>query len=286
MVQQLGDGAKDNESSLYNRFLETYKKRMERSKDIRFKNWLKWRSLNCCLCGKGQFRLLCQVVGTSLIENIKGLITWLILMSTRAYILCWICGGAASLAVGIATPLETGSALYTTGQTWAGIAVTIGYNYFGLDGKNAPKLQEVKDAIDQKNSDAVQRAIGGGAAEAKFTNDKGETTVIKSRHELEEEINRYDELRKKALDDGNRTEDSRYGDCLSKLIKLKPLFPTATDLKKQIEEARNMLDKAMKEDDYCAVARHATEVMELEAKKEKEETLDGGYASSSNKAEQ
>ena len=48
VIQQLGDGAKDNKSSLYNRFLDTYKKRMERSKVIRFKNWLKWRSLNCC----------------------------------------------------------------------------------------------------------------------------------------------------------------------------------------------------------------------------------------------
>eukprot|EP00985_Skeletonema_marinoi_P015596 scaffold8093_cov174-Skeletonema_marinoi.AAC.7 len=278
VIQQLGDEAKDNESSLYNRFLETYKRRMERSKNIRFENWLKWRSLNCCLCGKGQFRLLCQVVGTYLIEVIKGLITWLILMSTRAYIVFWILGGASCLAVGIILPLDAASPLYTTGQTWAGIAVTIGYNYFGLDGKNAPKLQEAKDAMDQKNSDAVQRALGGGAAEAKFTNDKGETTVIKSRHELEEEINRYDELRNKALGGGNRTEDSRYGDyCLSKLIKLKPLFPTAKDLKKQIEEAQKMLKKAMKEDDYCAVARFAKEVIELEAKKEKEKALDGGY---------
>eukprot|EP00984_Skeletonema_dohrnii_P004398 scaffold1565_cov144-Skeletonema_dohrnii-CCMP3373.AAC.9 len=45
VIQELGEGAQDNKSSLYNRFLATYKKRTQRSKEVRFKNWLKLRSI-------------------------------------------------------------------------------------------------------------------------------------------------------------------------------------------------------------------------------------------------
>lgn len=54
--------------------------------------------------------------------------------------------------------------LYTTGQTWLGIAVTIGYTYFGLSGKVAPE-QDGNDKTDERKNDAaIQGTIGGSGS--------------------------------------------------------------------------------------------------------------------------
>jgi len=116
--------------------------------------------------------------------------TWLILSSARIFIVFWIIMGALSLIMGVVTNLDATNPLYTTGQTWVGIAVTIGYSYFGLDRKNAPK-----DETDQMSNNADQGANGRGDGaelegeeEAKFTNERGETKDIKTRHELMKEL--------------------------------------------------------------------------------------------------
>ena len=51
--------------------------------------------------------------------------------------------------------------LYTTGQTWLGIAVTIGYTYFGLSGKVVPQQDGDDKTDEKKNGAAIQRTIDG-----------------------------------------------------------------------------------------------------------------------------
>eukprot|EP00984_Skeletonema_dohrnii_P034264 scaffold33512_cov113-Skeletonema_dohrnii-CCMP3373.AAC.5 len=175
-------------------------------------------------------------------------------------------------------------------------AVSIGYSYFGLNGKNAPNLQEAKDTVDMKVKDAVQSAIGGGdggsgGEEAKFTNDKGVTTVIKSRHELDEESKRYRELRKKAAEDGNLEDVDDYHKCIVQLQKLAPMLPSEEELKNQLNEAQEKVRTAVNDndDDFGgALIRLSKEVVELKRKLkgEKDAKTAGGHTSSDNKAEQ
>ena len=123
-------------------------------------------------------------------ECIASHFTKLILHSTRNYILSWIFLGFTSLIFGAIKGIESTNPLYTTGQTWVGIAVTIGYSFFGLERKKAPK-----DETDQMNNNADQGANGRGDGaeaesreEAKYTNERGETKDIKTRHELMKEL--------------------------------------------------------------------------------------------------
>ena len=90
----------------------------------------------------------------------------IILWSTRMYIIFWLCLGIASLFFGAIEGLDTGNPLYTTGQTWLGIAVTIGYTYFGLSGKDEMK-EDAKKKINKRNMNNVNIAIGSedGTAE-------------------------------------------------------------------------------------------------------------------------
>jgi hypothetical protein len=195
VIQELGEGAQDNKSSLYNRFLATYKKRSQRSKEVRFKNWLKLRSIRhgrffSFSTKEGGIGILFNFALTFIWEINYNFFTWLILSSARIFIIFWVIMGALSLVMGVATNLEATNPLYTTGQTWVGIAVTIGYSFFGLDRKSAPK-----DETDQKNNNANQGANGRGDGEeaesregTKFTNERGETKDIKTRHELMKEL--------------------------------------------------------------------------------------------------
>mmetsp|Transcript_37171 Transcript_37171/g.75838 ORF Transcript_37171/g.75838 Transcript_37171/m.75838 type:complete len:827 (-) Transcript_37171:3061-5541(-) len=195
VIQELGEGAQDSKSSLYNRFLATYKKRTQRSKEVRFKNWLKLRSIRrgrffSFSAKEGGIGLLFNYALTFIWEINYNFFTWLILSSARIYIVGWIITGALSLIMGVATNLDATNPLYTTGQTWVGIAVTIGYSFFGLERKKAPK-----DETDQMNNNADQGANGRGDGaeaesreEAKYTNERGETKDIKTRHELMKEL--------------------------------------------------------------------------------------------------
>ena len=96
-----------------------------------------------------------------------GLILW----STRLYIIFWIILGFVSLAYGAGRVLDPSNTLYTTGQTWLGIAVTIGYAYFGLSGKNAPKTganpneneQQSRSNVSRESNGEVEVSIRGGS---------------------------------------------------------------------------------------------------------------------------
>ncbi len=155
VVQELGEEMK--ETGLYYRFLETYKKRYERSKEYKFRASLKIRR-RCSSC-RDVFQ---QISGwwIWLKECCKNGLTRMILWSTRIYIITWIVCGFISLFFGAV--LGRNNVLYSTGQTFLGIAATIGYSFFGLSDKNDQNTEEDKDEIGQKTEDADEGAIGGG----------------------------------------------------------------------------------------------------------------------------
>eukprot|EP00985_Skeletonema_marinoi_P013068 scaffold6442_cov73-Skeletonema_marinoi.AAC.10 len=92
----------------------------------------------------------------------EDMFTRLILNSTRAYILTWILLGVISLLFGAIAGVDTSNPLYTTGQTWLGIAATIGYSYFGLTNRTS---EASKDETDQMNKIADQGASDSDGGE-------------------------------------------------------------------------------------------------------------------------
>ena len=156
VIQELGEEMK--ETSLYSRFLPVYEERLKRSKETRFQNWLKLRSISF-RCRNSCYKLsgLCIAFW----EISKDIFTWLILMSARVFILTWITWGAVSLCYGVGMNLEATNPLYTTGQTWAGIAVTIGYSYFGLSDKEAKVKEDETPETETDTQGENDLAING-----------------------------------------------------------------------------------------------------------------------------
>mmetsp|Transcript_12943 Transcript_12943/g.26167 ORF Transcript_12943/g.26167 Transcript_12943/m.26167 type:complete len:994 (-) Transcript_12943:1104-4085(-) len=144
VIQELGEEA--TETSLYYRFLPTYRKQRRRQKEYQILNRIATRDF------KGR---VMRYWG-NIVQFTKTYLMMIILWSTRLYIMCWIFLGAVSLAFGAIAGVDTSNPLYTTGQTWLGIAVTIGYTYFGLSGKNAPKLED--DGDDDDNDEGNKSA--------------------------------------------------------------------------------------------------------------------------------
>jgi len=170
VIQELGEDLK--ETSLYRRFLGTYRERWNRSKEHRFKNKLLVRSKERNVLHRVLSRLrgACEDVFTSLILN-----------STRIYILTWILLGIVSVVFGAIKGLETSNPLYTTGQTWLGIAVSVGYSFFGLSNGNK---KASKDENDKMKNDVVHSATDGGEDDANYTNGGEETEITKERDKM------------------------------------------------------------------------------------------------------
>jgi len=146
VIQELGEEV--TETSLYYRFLPTYReqRRCQREHRILSRKYAsKWKRL----C-------------SHTVQFVKTYLMGFILWSTRIYTFVWICLGTASLGFGAIIGIDASNPLYTTGQTWLGIAVTIGYTYFGLNGKNALKLEN------DGNDDA------SGGEEARSTDEKAQ----------------------------------------------------------------------------------------------------------------
>jgi len=150
VIQELGEEA--SETSLYYRFLPTYRKQRRRQKEYQILNRIATRD----------FRGRVMRYWGNIVQFTKTYLMMIILWSTRLYIMCWIFLGAVSLAFGAIAGVDTSNPLYTTGQTWLGIAVTIGYTYFGLGGKNASKLDD-NDRIDESNNDAAIQGTHDGS---------------------------------------------------------------------------------------------------------------------------
>ena len=148
VIQELGEEA--TETSLYCRFLPTYREQRKRRKESQILNLETRSPLHRCW-------------GT-VKQRLKTIIMWVILWSTRAYIICWICLGAASLAFAAIAGMDTSNPLYITGQTWLGIAVTIGYTYFGLNGNIAPDANDKIGQGDSHTGDVQGTHDGSGGA--------------------------------------------------------------------------------------------------------------------------
>ncbi len=148
VVKELNEGANDDESSLYNRFLATYKKRLEQSKVIRFENWLRLRSIHH-FSSKQRIGLMFALLFRYVRELVYSAYTWLILNSSRVYIVSWIILGASSLIVGIVAGVDATNSLHTIGETWIGIALTIVHSFFGLNSTNSPGLDDERSVNDE-----------------------------------------------------------------------------------------------------------------------------------------
>eukprot|EP00984_Skeletonema_dohrnii_P026489 scaffold15851_cov80-Skeletonema_dohrnii-CCMP3373.AAC.1 len=148
VIQELGE--ESTETSLYYRFLPTYREQRKRRKE--------YQILNLEISRDCKSRVM--HFGGNILQFVLSYFMFIILWSTRAYIFCWIFLGGASLAFAAIAGMDTSSPLYITGQTWLGIAVTIGYTYFGLSGKIVP---DANDKIGQGDShtDDVQGITDG-----------------------------------------------------------------------------------------------------------------------------
>lgn len=264
VVQELSEGAKDNETCLYNRFLATYKKRLEQSKVIRFENWLRLRSIHHFSSKEG-IRLMFGFLFIYVKEIIYTAYTWLILHSSRVYIVSWIVFGALSLVVGIATELEATHPLYTIGQTWIGIAVTIGYSFFGLNSKRGPTFDD-DDAGDEKVKDTNHDTIGG----------EDGTNGGEGANFVDEECGQPQD-----------TATASYPTRLDELQKLMSLVPSVDvdELKKKLRETEEKLKAAVNSGDYgFDFVTLSKEVVEMKRKLREEEDAASASASWSENA--
>ena len=266
VIAELGEEAK--QTSVHSRFQEIYKEQLQRSKNNIFQAKLKlrkrspgWRTVKFI-----EWRWVW------LQEKIRNILTGLILNSTRRFILTWVFFGTISLGFGVFGDLRPTNPLYTTGQTWAGIAVTIGYSYFGLNDASAEVL---KPTNDEKKVDTtsqvgdVPRDIDG--EEASFTDEIGETKIIMTRCKLMNEIDRYYGLRKKAEGANNFEDASMYQTCLDQLRKLRRILPTVEELTEQLLETQADMNKAVSREDFDTAGMLKKEVNALKKKLKEEE---------------
>ena len=97
VIQELGEEA--SETSLYYRFLPTYRDQRRRRKEYQILNHLNIRR-------RGGVENLLRVWG-DIVQFAKSYLMAIILWSTRLYIMCWIFLGAVSLAFGAIEGVDT-----------------------------------------------------------------------------------------------------------------------------------------------------------------------------------
>jgi len=267
VIQELGEEAK--ETSLYYRFVDTYRDHIRRSNEFRFQNDHSLSGWS----GKVMRYWL------RMIEWGKTSVMAVVLWSTRLYIIFWIILGAASLAFGAIEDLDSSNPLYNTGQTWLGIAVTIGYAYFGLSDKNTSKGKAVRHKNEQQSNDSVQnvnstKGNDSGASstlvEAKFIDENGKAKVFQTRHELMKDIGRYEELRKEARTARKFRDAAEYHECLEQLEKLKSLLPSQTELEKQLHDVEAEMNAAADANDFDTAEKLSASAEELQEKLKEE----------------
>ena len=172
--------------------------------------------------------------------------------------------------------------------------LTIGYAYFGLSGKNTPKANtdtfKVRAGDDKQPNDADQNITngdGGGdtdtsetTVEARFTDQDGKTKVLKTYHELMKDIGTYTELKEKASADRRFQDAAGYQKCLEQLYKLKPLFPTISELEIQLSDAEAEMNAAAEANNFDSEEKLSIIVEELQERirdeKNEEEKWIGG----------
>lgn len=103
----------------------------------------------------------------------------IILQTTRVYVLTWIVVGSFCLIYGIVRPVEENSIgpIFTTGQTWLGIAVTQTYAFFGAERavekegeKENPSAQSngvTPTDTTSSNDTVVSNSVGAAGADEK-----------------------------------------------------------------------------------------------------------------------
>ncbi len=162
--------------------------------------------------------------------------------------------------------------LYTSGQTWLGIAVTIGYTYFGLNGESETAPDQIRRG--HTHTEADQGITDGSDTandnEKAMLTDKGKRKAIRTHHELNKEIDYYNALLNEAVSD-QRFEDAaghqRYLEQLDNVF----TYPSLAELQSQLTDAENKVRAAADRQDYAAAADFQKDVVRLQNKVKEEE---------------
>lgn len=97
--------------------------------------------------------------------RLRQLYQFLILQSTRAYMFSWIVCGAASMIYGFASDTLPSNPVYVTGLTWLGVAITLAFAFFGVEGDGAPSVDDARKKINQDTKNSVDGLLRGRSAE-------------------------------------------------------------------------------------------------------------------------
>ena len=87
----------------------------------------------------------------------------LIIYSTRFYIILWIVVGFVCLICGAYLSEFRSGPIYTTGQTWLGISITMTYTYFGINKKSDDDKKTDKKTDDNAGDNAISSENGANS---------------------------------------------------------------------------------------------------------------------------
>jgi signal-transduction protein with cAMP-binding, CBS, and nucleotidyltransferase domain len=142
--------------------------------------------------------------------------------------------------------------------------------------KEADSLQKDVDSIEMKLEKEKSKMASEKSKSTQqedvptFTDEAGKTIIFESRHQLMEEIDRYKSLQQKALGAKKFKDASRHQESLDKLEGLKPMLPTAEELRGQLAKTKAEMDAAIQTKDFDK-AEKLNEVVEALEKKIEEE---------------
>ena len=137
VISQLGETSED--SGLYKSF-----------EPVRNQQKDKLRAISLEGSHHGRMWYSCEVFLSSIFEL-------LIIYSTRFYIILWIVVGFVCLICGAYLSEFRSGPIYTTGQTWLGISITMTYTYFGINKKSDDDKKTDKKTDENAGDNAISK---------------------------------------------------------------------------------------------------------------------------------
>lgn len=137
VISQLGETSED--SGLYKSF-----------EPVRNQQKAKLRAISLEGSHHGRMWYSCEVFLSSIFEL-------LIIYSTRFYIILWIVVGFVCLICGAYLSEFRSGPIYTTGQTWLGISITMTYTYFGINKKSDDDKKTDKKTDENAGDNAISK---------------------------------------------------------------------------------------------------------------------------------
>jgi len=140
--------------------------------------------------------------------------------------------------------------------------------------KNFQKADSIQNDIDKLEAKldeekAKMSSTSGAQSDGKslqFTNEKGESVVFVSRYELEAEVNRFKTIVQNAAKLKKFKEASHNQKYIDQLEEMKPLLPTAEELKSELLKAKADMEAAIQSKDFDKAEQLDKVVDDLEKK--------------------